>query len=212
MSTITLFPCPTAGCMAFPFETAEDLEGHLEAEAHVFSWGTGRQVATEAPRPFRSGGQGRRQASSAPAGPAPSDAQMRFIRSLVDRKGAPMPEPKTVREASAYIDILKGMADAAPASAPAEAQPEPPEGEHILDGRILTVKRSRKSGQLYATEGGEYLGKAGLKGLSTATVLTLEAAKAYGRRTGTCCCCGRKLTNPASVAMGIGPICQERFS
>ena len=39
----------------------------------------------------------------------------------------------------------------------------------------------------------------------------LEAAVRYGRRTGRCACCGRKLTNHASIDRGIGPICAERW-
>ena len=38
-----------------------------------------------------------------------------------------------------------------------------------------------------------------------------EAAKAHGQRTGECSVCGRELTNKDSRALGIGPICAERF-
>lgn len=38
-----------------------------------------------------------------------------------------------------------------------------------------------------------------------------QAAIAYGRRTGSCSCCGRTLTNHASIELGIGPICAEKF-
>lgn len=37
------------------------------------------------------------------------------------------------------------------------------------------------------------------------------AAINYGRKTGVCCCCGRALTDPQSVAAGIGPICEARW-
>ena len=37
------------------------------------------------------------------------------------------------------------------------------------------------------------------------------AAKAYGQRTGECSVCGRELTNKDSRALGIGPICAEKF-
>lgn len=37
------------------------------------------------------------------------------------------------------------------------------------------------------------------------------AAKLYGIRTGNCSCCGRELTNPESIARGIGPICADKF-
>ena len=39
----------------------------------------------------------------------------------------------------------------------------------------------------------------------------LSAAVAYGRRTGSCACCGRDLTRHDSIERGIGPICAERF-
>ena len=38
-----------------------------------------------------------------------------------------------------------------------------------------------------------------------------KAARVYGLQTGRCSCCGRELTNKASIAAGIGPICAERF-
>ena len=40
----------------------------------------------------------------------------------------------------------------------------------------------------------------------------LEAAVKYGRLTGNCACCGRPLTDKHSVAAGIGPICQSKWS
>tara|TARA_R110000851_G_scaffold332224_1_gene507777 strand:+ start:143 stop:1051 length:909 start_codon:yes stop_codon:yes gene_type:complete len=39
----------------------------------------------------------------------------------------------------------------------------------------------------------------------------LESVIAFGRKTGKCGCCNRKLTNKASVELGIGPICKENF-
>ena len=39
----------------------------------------------------------------------------------------------------------------------------------------------------------------------------LTAAVRYGRETGACSCCGRDLTNPDSIAAGIGPICREKY-
>ena len=38
-----------------------------------------------------------------------------------------------------------------------------------------------------------------------------EAAVAYGRKTGICCCCGRTLTDARSVEAGIGPICADKW-
>lgn len=40
----------------------------------------------------------------------------------------------------------------------------------------------------------------------------LKAAIEHGRATGRCCVCSRRLTNPASVDAGIGPICSGRLA
>ena len=39
----------------------------------------------------------------------------------------------------------------------------------------------------------------------------LAAAVAFGRESGTCSVCGRELTDPASIAAGIGPVCAAGF-
>ncbi|BAU40136.1 hypothetical protein [Ralstonia phage RSP15] len=38
-----------------------------------------------------------------------------------------------------------------------------------------------------------------------------NAAISFGRLTGVCACCGRELTDKESVALGIGPICAEKY-
>jgi hypothetical protein len=39
----------------------------------------------------------------------------------------------------------------------------------------------------------------------------LGCMERYGRETGTCGACGRLLTDPDSVARGIGPVCAAKF-
>lgn len=39
----------------------------------------------------------------------------------------------------------------------------------------------------------------------------LSAAKVHGKQTGQCCVCRRTLTDPNSIAAGIGPVCAEYF-
>jgi hypothetical protein len=39
----------------------------------------------------------------------------------------------------------------------------------------------------------------------------LQAALDYGKATGICSCCGRKLTNKLSIELGIGPICRAQW-
>lgn len=41
--------------------------------------------------------------------------------------------------------------------------------------------------------------------------LTLEQAKEFGALYGTCCVCGRTLTNEESIEAGIGPVCASKF-
>lgn len=38
-----------------------------------------------------------------------------------------------------------------------------------------------------------------------------EYARMTGKQTGRCCCCGRELTDPESIANGIGPICADKW-
>lgn len=80
-------------------------------------------------------------------------------------------------------------------------------------------------GALYVKSAeGEYLGKvlgttftparggaAATTGLLAIAADPLGAAVRYGNRTGTCACCGRKLTKGESIARGIGPICAARW-
>ena len=39
----------------------------------------------------------------------------------------------------------------------------------------------------------------------------MKAAKLHGMETGSCACCGKKLTNKESIRLGIGPICIQKF-
>lgn len=80
-------------------------------------------------------------------------------------------------------------------------------------------------GAIYVTENTEYLGKIvdgkfiRVRACTTdqeariiaAAANPAEAARSYGKMTGACSCCGRTLTDPDSVAAGIGPICATNF-
>lgn len=56
----------------------------------------------------------------------------------------------------------------------------------------------------------EYAGGA-IFTLTASQRLTLEEAKAFGVAYGTCCVCGALLTDPKSIAQGIGPVCIKRI-
>lgn len=84
---------------------------------------------------------------------------------------------------------------------------------------------SKNAGAIYIKEGSTYLGKVmdgkfqRVRDCDDATETRIvavcadpnAAAIAYGRRFGSCCVCGRELTNKASIDAGIGPICAGRF-
>jgi hypothetical protein len=90
----------------------------------------------------------------------------------------------------------------------------------------LASATSANAGSIYVKDNhGEYLGKiSGGKLLAVRacseeakrSILEVaadpkQAAIAYGKQYGTCACCGRDLTDPASVALGIGPVCASKW-
>lgn len=92
-----------------------------------------------------------------------------------------------------------------------------PEQQAEVEGsevEIYRVQRSKSSGRLYALRvlegGGTDYAPGMVARLDPQRKLSLEEAKAWGRRTGTCCNCYARLTNPASVKEGIGPVCAGR--
>lgn len=84
------------------------------------------------------------------------------------------------------------------------------------DGEIYRVKKSRETGRLYAmrldVEAFSFVYAQGaIYRLTEADRMDIDEARAFGRRTGYCCVCGRFLVDPVSVANGIGPICEGRM-
>lgn len=149
----------------------------------------------------------------ATTGPAPTEKQLAFIARLAAEKGVEVTVPPTKALASAAIDRLMAM----PAAKVAPAKAEVPEGLHLLDGQAYKVKIS-KAGRPYAEKlvGHSWSYDAAraeraIAKLSADTVATLEEAAKYGRLTGTCACCARELTNPDSIARGVGPWCAAKY-
>jgi len=69
----------------------------------------------------------------------------------------------------------------------------------------LSDRRHRESfPYLQRSEAWQALQKLEADPYSTATTM--------GKLTGTCCICGKLLTDPASVAAGIGPVCASNFN
>lgn len=92
-------------------------------------------------------------------------------------------------------------------------------------GFSMAPASGKNAGSIYVKQGEDYLGRV-TAGKFYATrecgderrdrIVAVAsnpaaAAKAYGQRTGQCSCCGRELTNHASIDLGIGPICAKRY-
>lgn len=96
------------------------------------------------------------------------------------------------------------------------------DGMYRLDGTIYKVQTSPNSGHRYAKvlvvsgEGHdadvsfEYA-KGMIRKLAAQDRMTIEEAKEFGALYGTCCVCGRTLTNETSIEAGIGPVCGGRI-
>lgn len=232
------YSCPADGCEIFPFETAADLDEHLATGHHPHGPYLVRRVEarfdTARILPRTGDTPAARPAPVAPAKPAPV-CRWTKIAGVWLVKG-----PATVIVAGATVTVTKangetaevtladtvtpgtaGTATAAPAprtpAKPAPVASLPPRwplGLHQVGEDIYKVQRGQ-SGNLYAQAlvGGvwDYQGQRPLARLSDATLMTLEQAKEYGRRTGVCCQCGRELSKPESIEAGIGPVCAGRF-
>ena len=88
------------------------------------------------------------------------------------------------------------------------------EGYYFVEGLIYKVQAAKSSGNLYAkvfSESGYEYAPGAMRLMASATRLTLEQAAEAGVQTGRCVVCARLLTDPESVAAGIGPICAGRF-
>lgn len=92
--------------------------------------------------------------------------------------------------------------------------------------RVSPAPASGKNpGALYVKRKGEYLGKCqdgrlvvsdpaerAVIAAQLSGIRTLDDIAARGRETGVCCCCGAELSDPESIARGIGPVCLQKWS
>lgn len=92
-------------------------------------------------------------------------------------------------------------------------------GMYQVDSRIFKVLPSRNSDRHYAKEltgepksGYSFTYAPGAMSLIREEhKMTPEQAAEFGKLTGSCCCCGRLLTDPESIADGIGPVCKGKY-
>ena len=137
--------------------------------------------------------------------------------------------PKTKREASLAIDRflatnakLKAEArDYQAVHAPAADTRQPLEDGlyQLADGTVVKLQYNRAGGdgrRLYGkvldAETGSFDYAPGImRKVTVDDKMSLDQAAAFGRLYGRCVACGRELTDEASIAAGIGPVCVKRF-
>lgn len=142
---------------------------------------------------------------------AVTPAQLSFIAKLAATAGVEAPAVTTKTEASAAIDALKKATGDTRRQGPAV---ELEEGMYIAAERVFRVVRGKTGGNLYAKEllNGSFVYAPGvIRDLTPDHRMTLEQAASIGHLTRHCCVCAKLLTDPKSVAAGIGPVCAGRI-
>jgi hypothetical protein len=117
----------------------------------------------------------------------------------------------SMQGASQAIDVLFGLPRKPQANALAA-------GYYLLGETVYKVVKAKHSENLYAKRLDVVDGKGtweyqpgALRVLKDAVTLTVEAAASLGAHLGVCVICGATLTDPESVARGIGPVCAARL-
>ena len=134
--------------------------------------------------------------------------------------------PLTVKGASNLITWLRGLRFKADAPVPAPVakaeRVELEDGMYMVDGTVYKVQHSLNSSRQYAkvadiTDLGDgnfevsfAYARGAIAKIRPEHKMSYEQAKEFGALYGTCCCCGRTLSNELSIALGIGPVCGER--
>lgn len=153
----------------------------------------------------------------------PSDKAFQFAVSLIEQTTVGKPAVRldlfaklagfNAGQVSGLIDTLKMAANEQKKSAPAPTLPaEMVPGTYMVDGEAYALKIS-KSGYPYIMQNGIYLGA---KGEAAKIIDAIKAdpkgcAVAYGKATGVCGVCHKTLTDPKSIAAGIGPVCAAKY-
>lgn len=93
------------------------------------------------------------------------------------------------------------------------------DGFYMLEGEVYKVKHNQEGTRQYASKLSGAIGEAGRFHMAQGAIrrirpehrMTVEQASAFGNVYAYCACCGRKLTNDDSIALGIGPDCFKKY-
>jgi hypothetical protein len=95
------------------------------------------------------------------------------------------------------------------------AEPTPAkvvEGWYLVDGEKYQIKLSKKGfPHIYKPTFIHGASQEGAKIIAQVEANGAALAIAYGKATGTCGICSKTLTDPKSIAAGIGPVCAGKF-
>lgn len=156
-----------------------------------------------------------------------TDKQAAFLSSLLDTRDVAAVgfDAQAIRDSILAGDLSKrdasGFIDALTRAPRVEAARAPrivlEAGMYRVDGEIFRVQASRETGNLYAkrlnllAEGAEFVYAPGaLRAIRPEHRMSQDEARAWGVEMGICCVCAAVLTDPESVARGIGPVCGKR--
>lgn len=155
------------------------------------------------------------------AGPAASEAQMGFLRTLAQENGEEVRTSYTKAEASAEITRLLKLRESGAVRTPARTSGRVTEDGMYRKGDVIYKVQVAKngSGRLYAkvlreVSPGEWefaYESGAIAKLTPADRVTVEQAQEFGRLYGVCCRCAADLTDEKSIADGIGPICKTKI-
>jgi hypothetical protein len=150
-----------------------------------------------------------------------SDKQLYWIVKLVDEKTITEELRAEIRrgikrnditkkDASRFLDALFAAQSPVAADAVTEA------GFYAYENKVYRVKAAKSTGNLYAqlvtAHGFNYEAAKGMmKVLKAAMKMTGEQIAAYGQKTGICANCSALLTDPASIAIGLGTVCGPKI-
>lgn len=154
----------------------------------------------------------------------PTEKQVEFIKKILTEREVPQRmldvkvENLDRKAASRYIDDLLGLPKKPVAQERRgfkdSGESGVTEGMYLVDGIVYKVQIAvHGSGRLYAKvlRGNSFHYAPGMVyRLKPEQKMTLAQAKEFGSLYGTCCVCGRTLTDEVSIANGIGPICGNR--
>lgn len=148
--------------------------------------------------------------------------QLTFVRTLLaERAGNEAAEAirNTLNEARLVAPMTAALVSeciTALLDIPKASQADPEAGVYVLaNGNLARVYFGQQSGHMLLKEvvdgNLEYRGQAH-KYLAGSRKATIEEVGNWGRTTGTCLVCSRKLDDPESVDRGIGPVCYARMT